>query len=53
MVKKIYSKPEITVKELEAKGCFLDYIMSNSTVNNDNGGWAKGDRDDSDWGDEW
>jgi hypothetical protein len=53
MVKKIYSKPEITVKKVETEGRILDgsYSINNTTVSGTDGGWAK--EDDFDMGDDW
>ena len=53
MVKKIYSKPEITVKKVETQTHLLvdSYSINNTTVSGSDGGWAK--EDDFDMGDEW
>lgn len=49
-MKKIYSKPEITVKKVETESRFL-IAISETQVEGADGGWAK--EDDFDMGDEW
>ncbi|MBR0200884.1 MAG: hypothetical protein IJQ44_00235 [Bacteroidaceae bacterium] len=53
MVKKIYSKPEITVKKVETEGRILEGSLgiNSTTATGSDGGWAK--EDDYDMGDDW
>jgi len=52
-MKKIYNKPEITVKKVETEGRILDGSLGiyNTTASGSDGGWAK--ENDYDMGDEW